>query len=92
MVLCSGKERGKGETATVQFLKKSKFAVNFVEFSRHLLPVVSDLLYQFPLWLCDLPIPALDVTTVKNYGAVKRLLSCMWERGCLLRVWPATAA
>jgi len=73
MVLRSGKEWGKRETATVQYLRRSRDPINFVEFSRHLLHVSSDLLYQFPLSLCDVLISALDATTVKYNRAVNHL-------------------
>ena len=69
-MLCNGKERGKGETATVQILTERRIAVNFIEVSRHS-DLLYHLLYNFPLWLCDVLIPALNVTTVKNYRAVK---------------------
>ena len=43
--------------------------------------VACDLLYQFPLWLCDVLIPALDATTVKNNRAVKHLFDLYSGKG-----------
>ena len=51
-----------------------------MEVSRHLLPV-APVLYQFPLWLCDVLIPALAVTSVKSYREVKHLFYLYSERG-----------
>ena len=81
LLLCSGKERRKWEITTVQFLTKGRVAVNFVEVSRHLLHVASDLLRQFPLWLCDVLISALDATTVKNCREVKHLFDLYSGKG-----------